>query len=57
MLNGFTLAGNLVYRDFFLVGCAVIIGYVNASMWASAALAIVIVSASFMRSFWFLSAE
>ncbi|OAH99977.1 hypothetical protein A1353_19860 [Methylomonas methanica] len=56
MLNGFTLGGDLTYRDFFLVGCAVIIGYVQAFMWTCIALALVIVRVSFMRAFWLRSA-
>lgn len=57
MLNGFHVGWEFSLLGFFLVGCAVIIGYVHAFMWACIALAVVIVSASFMRAIWFRSAD
>ncbi|PPD03830.1 MAG: hypothetical protein CTY29_08150 [Methylobacter sp.] len=57
MLSGFHGGWEFSLLGFFLVGCAVIIGYVQAFMWSCVALAVVIVSASFVRAFWFHAAE
>ncbi|WP_020482830.1 hypothetical protein [Methylomonas sp. MK1] len=53
MLNGYHVGWEFSLLGFFLVGCAIIIGYIPAFIWASVILAIVIVTASFMRAFWF----
>lgn len=53
MLNGYHVGWEFSLLGFFLVGCAIIIGYIPAFIWASVVLAIIIVIASFMRAFWF----
>ncbi|OAI17566.1 hypothetical protein [Methylomonas koyamae] len=53
MLNGYHVGWEFSLLGFFLVSCAIIIGYIPAFIWASVVLAIVIVIASFMRAFWF----
>lgn len=57
MLDGYHVGWEFSLLGFFLVGCAVIIGYFHPFMWACVALSLVIVAASFMRVFWFRSAD
>lgn len=53
MLDGCHVGWEFSLLGFFLVGCAIIIGYIPGFLWASIVLAIVIVIASFIRAFWF----
>lgn len=52
MLDGYHIGWQFSLLGFFLVGCALIIAYVQPFMWACVALAVVVVVASFLRSFW-----
>jgi hypothetical protein len=57
MLDGTYIGWEFSVLGFFLVGCAIIIGYLDPFMWACVVLGIVVVIASFMRTFWFRSAD
>ena len=51
MLDGYLIGWQFSLLGFFLVGCALIIAYVHPFMWACVALAVVVIVASFLRSF------
>lgn len=57
MLDGYHVGWEFSLLGFFLVGCAIIIGYIPAFIWASVVLAIIIIIASFMRGLWFRSVD
>lgn len=57
MLDGYHVGWEFSLLGFFLVGCAIIIGYIPSFIWASVVLAIIIVTASFIRVLWFRSVD
>jgi len=57
MLEGYHVGWEFSLLGFFLVGCAIIIGYIPAFIWASVVLAITIIIASLMRGLWFRSVD
>ncbi len=51
MLDGYHVGWEFSFLGFFLVGCAVIIAYVQSFMWACAGFAAAIVAVSLLRTF------
>ncbi|ANE55995.1 hypothetical protein [Methylomonas sp. DH-1] len=51
MLDGYHVGWEFSFLGFFLVGCAVIIGYVQSFLWACAAFAAAIVAVSLICTF------
>ncbi|AMK77037.1 MULTISPECIES: hypothetical protein [Methylomonas] len=49
LLDGYHIGWQFSLLGFFLVGCTIIIGYVNPFMWACVALAVVIIVGAILR--------
>ena len=49
MLDGYHMGWQFNLLGFFLIGCTIIIGYVNPFMWACVALAVAIIVGAMLR--------
>lgn len=51
MLDGYHIGWQFSLLGFFLIGCAIIIGYVNPFMWACVALAVLVMVGALLKGF------